>query len=105
MNTEILDQTLPLRNASHADVEHYGVDIPMRYSECYAKLVDGRIVRLRDSRQFKGWVGMNGSRRLLFEDGERQIELRRGADRGFEVNEPDSGCKYVARDGSLHYTS
>ena len=44
MDTTQLDQRLPLRNASHADVEHYGVDIPMRYSECYAKLKDGRIV-------------------------------------------------------------
>lgn len=105
MNHEFLDRTLPLKNASHAEVDHYGVDIPMRYSECYARLVDGRIVRLRNARQFVGWTGMNGSRRLLFEDGEHQIELRRAADRGFEVNEPQSGRKYVARDGSLHYTN
>lgn len=105
MTTEILDQMLPLRNASHADVEHYGVDIPMRYSECYAKLADGRVVRLRNTRQFVGWTGMNGSRRLLFADGEQQIELRRAPDRGFEIDKPQSGCKYVARDGSLHYTN
>ncbi len=96
---------LPLREASHAQVEHYGVDIPMRYSECYAKLVDGRIVRLRNSRQFIGWTGMNGSRCLLFADGDQQIELRRSVDRGFEINKPERGCKFVARDGSLLYTS
>ena len=105
MNTAFLDKILPLKNASHADVDHYGVDIPMRYSECYAKLNDGRVVRLRNARQFVGWTGMNGSRRLLFDNGERQIELRRSADRGFVVNEPQSGCKYVTRDGSLHYTN
>ena len=101
MNTTQLDQLLPLKNASHADVEHYGVDIPMRYSECYAKLHDGRIVRLRNARQFKGWVGMNGSRRLLFSNGQNPIELKRAPDRGFEINNAQKGCQYVARDGSL----
>ena len=105
MNTDFLDKMLPLRNASHADVEHYGVDIPMRYSECYARLVDGRIVRLRNARQFVGWTGVNGSRRLLFEDGSGQIELRRSHGSGFEASPPDSGCKYVGRDGSLQFTS
>ena len=74
MNLDILDRILPLRNASHSDVEHYGVDIPMRYSECYARLIDGRVVRLRNSRQFVGWAGMNGSRRLLFADGNRLLK-------------------------------
>ena len=101
MDTTQLDRLLPLKNASHADVAHYGVDIPMRYSECYAKLRDGRIVRLRNARQFKGWVGMNGSRRLLFSNGPDPIELRRAPDRGFEVNHAQQGCQYVARDGSL----
>ena len=101
MDTTQLDQRLPLKGASHADVEHYGVDIPMRYSECYAKLKDGRIVRLRNTRQFKGWVGMNGSRRLLFSDGRNPIELKRAPDRGFEVSSAQKGCQYVARDGSL----
>ena len=105
MNTEFLDQVLPLKGASHADVDHYGVDIPMRYSECYAKLVDGRVVRLRDTRQFVGWTGVNGSRRLLFVEDGKEIELRRAPTRGFEINPPQSGCKYVARDGSLHFTS
>lgn len=101
MDTTQLDQLLPLKNASHADVAHYGVDIPMRYSECYAKLNDGRIVRLRDARQFKGWAGMNGSRRLLFSGGENPIELGRAPDRGFEINNAQKGCQYVGRDGSL----
>lgn len=105
MKNENLDQLIPLRGASHSEVIHYGVDTPMRYSECYAVLGDGRVVRLRDARQFVGWTGMNGSRRLLFAQGEQQIELRRGAERGFEINKPASGNKYVTRDGGLHYTS
>jgi hypothetical protein len=103
MTTDILDEVIPLRGASHSDVIHYGVDTPMRYSECYAVLGDGRIVRLRNARQFVGWTGMNGSRRLLFANGDRQIELRRAAQRGFEINPPKSGSKYVTRDGGLHY--
>ena len=101
MDTTHLDHMLPLKNASHADVAHYGVDIPMRYSECYARLHDGRIVRLKNARQFKGWVGMNGSRRLLFNNGQTPIELKRAPDRGFEVKNAQLGCQYVARDGSL----
>lgn len=101
MDTTQLDQLLPLKNASHADVAHYGVDIPMRYSECYAKLHDGRTVRLRNARQFKGWLGMNGSRRLLFNGGQNPIELKRAPDRGFEINQAQKGCQFVARDGSL----
>ena len=101
MDTTQLDQLLPLKNASHADVAHYGVDIPMRYSECYAKLKDGRTVRLRNARQFKGWVGMNGSRRLLFNGAQDPIELKRAPDRGFQVGNAQKGCQYVARDGSL----
>jgi hypothetical protein len=104
MTLDHLDRAIPLRGASHADVVHYGVDTPMRYSECYAKLTDGRIVRLRNARQFIGWHGMNGSRRLLFTDGDRHIELRRGADRGFVVGQPNTGCKFVTRDGSLRQT-
>ncbi len=104
MNIEFLDETIPLKGASHSDVEHYGVDTPMRYSECYAKLVDGRVVRLRNTRQFIGWTGMNGSRRLLFANGESEIELRRAPNRGFQVNPPEKGCKFVTRDGGLHYT-
>lgn len=105
MTLDHLDTAIPLRGASHADVVHYGVDIPMRYSECYAKLTDGRIVRLRNARQFVGWSGMNGSRRLLFANGEQAIELRRGADRGFVIGEPDKGRKFVTRDGGLHQTT
>lgn len=101
MDTTQLDRMLPLQNASHADVEQYGVDIPLRYSECFAKLRDGRIVRLRDARQFKGWVGMNGSRRLLFANGHGSIELKRAPQRGFIVSSAQEGCQYVARDGSL----
>ena len=98
---EILDQLLPLKGASHADVIRYGVDIPMRYSECYAKLADGRIIRLRNSRQFIGWAGMNGSRRLLFREGEKVIELQPGAYGPIDFQELQGDLTFVARDGSL----
>ena len=44
---------------------------------------------------------MNGSRRLLFSNGQNPIELKRAPDRGFEINNAQKGCQYVARDGSL----
>ena len=73
----------------------------MRYSECYAKLADGRIIRLRNSRQFIGWAGMNGSRRLLFRDGEKVIELQPGAYGPIDFQELQGDMRFVARDGSL----
>ena len=48
--TKILDSLIPLRNASHADVVEYRVEIPMRYAECYAILTDGRRARLVEPR-------------------------------------------------------
>ena len=104
MNTEqttMLDQLFPLKGASHADVVRYGVDIPMRYSECYAKLADGRIIRLRNSRQFIGWAGMNGSRRLLFRDCDTVIELAPGAFGPIDFKQLEGNLTFVARDGSL----
>lgn len=104
MNTEktaLLDRLFPLRGASHADVVRYGVDIPMRYSECYAQLADGRIMRLRDARQFIGWAGMNGGRRLLFRDGRTVIELQPGAFGPIDFRRLRGGMTFVSRDGSL----
>ncbi len=60
----ILDDLIPLRGASHADVVEYRVEIPMRYAECHALLTDGRKVRLVDSRKFLGWSSHDSRRSL-----------------------------------------
>ncbi len=71
-----LDRAIPLNGASHAEVVEYSVDIPMRYAECFAKLVDGRTVRLKDSRQFLAWSGRDVKRSFLFCNGRRRIEIQ-----------------------------
>ena len=62
----ILDSLIPLRNASHADVVEYRVQIPMRYAECFAVLTDGRTVRFKEPRKFMGWSSHDERRSLLF---------------------------------------
>ncbi|MEJ2127911.1 MAG: hypothetical protein P8X81_03600 [Woeseiaceae bacterium] len=106
MNTEMtnrLDHLLPLKGASHADVVHYGVDIPMRYSECYAKLANGQIVRLRDARQFIGWSGVNGSRKLLFRTaaGRVVVPARMGQHEFIDHDSSPELHKFITRDGGL----
>jgi hypothetical protein len=100
---QFLDEMVPLNGASHADVVSYGVDTPMRYSECFARLTDGRIVRLRNARQFIGWTGYNGSRRLLFRSDAGRILLASLEGRSQRVESAPQGVthKFVTRDGSL----
>ncbi len=62
----ILDSLVPLRDASHADVVEYRVQIPMRYAECVAVLTDGRTARFADPRKFMGWSSHEERRSLLF---------------------------------------
>ncbi|MBT8100958.1 MAG: hypothetical protein KJO82_14475 [Gammaproteobacteria bacterium] len=90
-NVRFLDKAVPLKGASHADVIHYGVDIPMRYAECFARLADGRTVRLGDKRQLLGWSGYGRNPSLLFRIGKRQIVLQTGRNRG---------DTFIGRDGS-----
>jgi len=71
-----LDELIPLRGASHADVVGYATDIPMRYTECCAVLADGRKVRLENSRQFLGWCSRGGTMDLLFDGGGRRVEVK-----------------------------
>jgi hypothetical protein len=98
-----LDRMIPLKDASHADVVSYGVDTPMRYSECFAKLADGRVVRLQDSRQFIGWSGMNGSCRLLFRSDAGRILVPASVSHQQATSERRSSGmhKFVTRDGGL----
>lgn len=71
----ILDELIPLRGASHADVVEYLVEIPMRYAECHALLADGRKVRLVDSRKFLGWSSHDSRRSLLFHNNDITLEV------------------------------
>jgi hypothetical protein len=71
----ILDDLIPLRGASHADVVEYLVEIPMRYAECCALLKDGRKVRLVDSRKFLGWSSHDSRRSLLFHNNDVTLEV------------------------------
>jgi hypothetical protein len=102
-NTQFLDEMIPLKGASHADVVSYGVDTPMRYSECFAKLADGSTARLRNARQFIGWSGNNGSRRLLFRSDAGRILIPSGEGRSNRVESAarDAAQKFITRDGGL----
>lgn len=101
--TKFLDQMIPLKEASHAEVVSYGVDTPMRYTECFARLADGRVVRFRNSRQFIGWSGMNGSRKLLFRSdaGRILIPSRESLKQRVESKQTSSAHKFITRDGGL----
>ena len=72
---KILDNLIPLRNASHADVVEYRVEIPMRYAECHAVLTDGSKVRFMNPRKFLGWSSHEARRSLLFRNNDITLEV------------------------------
>ena len=71
----ILDALVPLRNASHADVVEYRVEIPMRYAECCAILADGSKAKFVEPRKFLGWSGHEKRRSLLFRNNDVTLEV------------------------------
>jgi hypothetical protein len=71
----ILDTLIPLRNASHADVVEYRVEIPMRYAECHAVLADGTRARFAEPRKFLGWSSHEVRRSLLFRNNDITLEV------------------------------
>ena len=71
----ILDNLIPLRHASHADVVEYRVEIPMRYAECCAILADGRKAKFVEPRKFLGWSGHETRRSLLFRNHDVTLEV------------------------------
>ena len=73
--SKILDNLIPLRNASHADVVEYRVEIPMRYAECYAVMADGSKARFVDPRKFLGWSSHETRRSLLFRNHDITLEV------------------------------
>ena len=87
--TDYLDQVIPLKDASHADVVSYTVEVPMRYAECFAMLRDGRKVSLADRHRFVGWSGDIGNRSLLFRKNLLHIELR--TNKGLNGSAPGPG--------------
>lgn len=76
----VLDDAIPLRDASHADVVEYLVESPLRYAECFALLGDGRKVGLQNPRQFVGWSGHDRNRSLLFCSNGKHYEVAVEAD-------------------------
>ena len=71
----LLDDLIPLRDASHTDVVEYSVEVPFRNAECYALLQDGRKVGLTEPWKFKGWSSHDPSRTLLFRVNGSHLEL------------------------------
>jgi len=71
----LLDDLIPLRDASHTEVVEYSVEVPYRYAECYALLQDGRKVSLVEPRKFVGWSSHKPSRTLLFRVNGTHLEL------------------------------
>ena len=71
----LLDDLIPLRGASHADVVEYSVEIPLRNAECFALLHDGRKVGLAEPWKFIGWSSYAPSRTLLFRVKGAHLEL------------------------------
>jgi len=117
--TSLLDQVIPLRNASHADVVKYIVDTPMRYAECFGVLMCGRRISLINNRQFVGWSSHDAKRSLLFRNREVQVEIQIDPDspdscdapgyvrdiilepRDGKVDDARSNRKFIAIDGSM----
>lgn len=100
-----LDAKLPLAGASHADVERYFIETPMRYTQCFARLADGRIVRFRDSRQFVGWSGDEQERSYLFSCTDCRVVINT-VENGYQIEDPGRATgvrKFVGRDGALFF--
>ena len=71
----LLDDLIPLRDASHTDVVEYFVEVPTRNAVCHALLQDGRKVGLIEPWKFKGWSSYEPSRTLLFRVNGAHLEL------------------------------
>ena len=71
----LLDDLVPLRDARHADVERYVVEIPTRYCRCLARLEDGRKVEFVDPRAFVGWTSGRTGQSFLFHGDDVFVEL------------------------------
>ena len=99
--TDYLDQFIPLDGASHADVVRYDVEITLRYAQCTATLACGRVVRLRDSRQFLGRSSDEFGWALLFVGEVNQIILRLDSDSSPSAWRPRRMAGFIGVDGEI----
>ena len=117
--TSLLDEVIPLRDASHADVVSYSVEVPMRYAECFGVLACGRKISLVDNRQFVGWSCHDAKRSLLFRNRDVHVEIHVDPEDPHSRDEPgyvrdivleprdkairdgDSRRRFIGIDGSL----
>ena len=96
IQTKDLDRLIPLTDGSHADVTGVGIDIPLRYTECFATLANGRTVRLKNRSQFLGWSFGSKSTALYFRSGARVIRLETDNQRNNSVKAVESWPDYNA---------
>jgi hypothetical protein len=101
LRARFLDLALPLAGASHAQVVNYGVHTPMRYTECFAVLEDGRRVPFRDRGQFVAWARDGNEKCFLFRGRYGRLELRVPGSRRTHLSLSRAGTrKFVLRDGA-----
>jgi hypothetical protein len=92
MDTVFLDEEIPLRGASHADVVRYAIEVPMRNAECFGILKGGHKVPFENKRQFIGWSTHAAQRSMLFETDELRIEVRIDPNDPFGWRAPGQVC-------------
>ena len=71
-----IDKVIPIKNASHSEVNNYFVEF---YNDEYvlnAILKDGGKSQLKNSQQFIGWSDKDKSQSLLFKNNNLHIELK-----------------------------
>jgi hypothetical protein len=96
--SDFLDRVIPRDGASHAEVERYTVESPMRYATCFAVLANGKKVGLKNRRKFLGWSGWQAKRSYLFKSGELLIEVRTNPDKLSLRGVPGYICEVTLRD-------
>lgn len=99
-NTELLDRLVPLERGSFRDAVRLGVDIPMRYAECFVVMGDGGRVRLRDRSQLLGWSGPGNRQVFVFRAGERVVRVRTNAARTRAIREIEVWTEFRSRAAS-----
>lgn len=72
---QILDRTVPLADASYADVDSFVLDEMNNRKQLIAKLVSGRSIGLADPQQFVGFVENTRLQSVLLENHGLHIEL------------------------------
>lgn len=105
MDTLFLDDEIPLRGASHADVVRYLIEVPMRNAECLGVLAGGHKVPFENKRQFVGWSTHAAQRSLLFETDELRIEVRTDPNDPFGWSAPGKVCDIALEPLSVDVTS